>query len=144
MRPTTGPQPYNGPANKAQVNLTTLTPFNMGRTSLTSPTKPKPKKSSLINVKKDHVGPAMQRKENVLHRGIVRVKSDDLGTVTMIEVEQNEKSGKRRTCSPLKDISGLVENVKRKKVEGDVMALSKLMAQELGSVVATGQPCQEQ
>ena len=45
---------------------------------------------------------------------------------------------------PWKDVSGLVENVKRKKVEGDVMALSKLMAQELGSVVAAGQPRQEQ
>ena len=86
----------------------------------------------------------MQRKENVLCRGIVRVKGDDLGTGTMMEVEQNEKSGKRRTCSPLKDISGLVENVKRKKVEGDVMALSKLMAQELGSMMAAGQPRREQ
>ena len=66
----------------------------------------------------------MQRKENVVHRGIVRVKSDDLGMDTMMEVEQNEKSGKCRTRSPLKDISGLVENVKRIKVEGDVMALS--------------------
>ena len=86
----------------------------------------------------------MERKENVLRRGIVRVKSDDLGRGTMIEVEQNEKSGKRRTCSPLKDISGLVENVKRKKVEGDVMALNKLMAQELGSMVAASQPRWEQ
>nr|POE81045.1 hypothetical protein CFP56_61636 [Quercus suber] len=42
--------------------------------------------------------------------------------------KHNEKCGKRRTRSPLKDISGSVENVKRNKVEGDVMALSKLMA----------------
>ena len=86
----------------------------------------------------------MQRKENILRRGIVRVKSDDLEMGTMTKVEQNEKSGKRRTRSPLKDISGLVENVKRKKVEGDVMALSKLMAQELGLMVAAGQPRREQ
>ena len=141
---TPGSQPHNGPANKAQVNFITLLPFIMGLTSPARPTKPKPKKSNQINLRKGRVGPAMQRKENVLCRGIVRVKGDDLGTGTMMEVEQNEKSGKRRTRPPLKDISGLVENVKRKKVDGDVMALRKLMAQELGSVVATGQPCQEQ
>ena len=72
------------------------------------------------------------------------MKSDDLGTGTMMEVEQNEKSGKRRTRSPLKDVSGLVENVKRKKIEGVVMALSKIMAHELGSVMAAGQPRREQ
>ena len=86
----------------------------------------------------------MQRKENVLRRGIVRVNSKDMGTKSMTEVEQNEKRGKHRTRFPLEDILGLVENVKRKKVKGDVMALSKLMAQELGSVVAAGQPRQEQ
>ena len=86
----------------------------------------------------------MQRKENVLRRGIVRVNSKDMGTESMTEVEQNEKSGKHRTRSPLEDILGLVENVKRKKVKGDVMALSKLMAQELGLMVAAGQPHREQ
>ena len=105
MMSTPGSQPHNGPANKAQVNFTTLPPFIMGPTSPASPTKPKLKKSSQINLRKGRVGPAMQRKENVLRRGIVRVKSDDFGTGTMMEVEQNVKSGKRRTRSPLKDIS---------------------------------------
>ena len=86
----------------------------------------------------------MQRKENVLRRGIVRVNSKDMGTKSMTEVEQNEKRGKHRTRFPLEDILGLVENVKRKKVKGDVMALSKLMAQELGLMVAAGQPRREQ
>lgn len=88
--------------------------------------------------------PAMQRNENVLRKGKERVENGGLETGTMMEVVHNEKSGKRRSRSPLKDILGLVENVKRNKVDGDVMALSKLMAQELGSVVTAGQPRLEQ
>ena len=143
MVPPLGPQPLDGPANKVQVNLSTIPKFIMGPTSPTSPTKPKPKKASQVNLRKGQVGPAMQRKENVFRRGIVRVNSKDMGTESM-EVEKNEKCGKRRTRPLLEDMSDLVENVKRKKVEGDVMALSKLMAQELGSVVAAGQPRREQ
>ena len=143
MVPPPGPQPLDGPANKVQVNLSTIPKFIMGPTSPTSPTKPQPKKASQVNLRKGQVGPAMQRKENVLRRGIVRVNSKDMGTESM-EVEKNEKCGKRRTRPLLEDMSDLVENVKRKKVEGDVMALSKLMAQELGSVVAAGQPRREQ
>ena len=52
MTSTLGSQPQNGPANKAQVNFTTLPPFIMGLTSLVSPTKPKPKKSNQINLRK--------------------------------------------------------------------------------------------
>ena len=71
-------------------------------------------------------------------------KSGGLGIGSMMDVEQTEKTGKRRARSPLKIISGTVENVKRYKVEGDVMTLSKLMAQELGSAVAAGQHHREQ
>lgn len=86
----------------------------------------------------------MQRKENNSRRVIEMEKGGGLGIGNMMEVELTEKIGNRITRPPLEDISGSVENVKRTKVEGEVMGLSKLMAQDLGSAAAAGQPCREQ
>ena len=61
-------------------------------------------------------GPNHAKKENNSRRVIEMEKRAGLGISTMMEVEHTEKSGKHRTCSPLKDISGTVENVKRTKV----------------------------
>nr|POE75934.1 hypothetical protein CFP56_58639 [Quercus suber] len=131
-----GPQALNGPATQAQVNLPPLSSFIMGLTSSSCSAKPKLKKCNQATLKKGRVGPTMQRKENNLRRGINMENCSGLGTGTMMDVEQTKKSGKHRARSPLKNLSGNMENVKRNKLEGDVMALSKLMAQELGSVVA--------
>ena len=55
-------------------------------------------------------------------------ESGDLGTGNMMEFELIDQSGKRRPRPPLEDIWSIEENLKRTRVEGEVMALSKLMA----------------
>ena len=108
-----GPQGLTGLANQAQVISPPLSPFNMGQTSPANTTKPKLKKHNQASLKKGRVGLAMQRKENNPRRGIEMEKSGGLGIGSMMDVEQTEKTGKRRARSPLKIISGTMENVKR-------------------------------
>ena len=86
----------------------------------------------------------MQGKENSSCSVTTVKESGDLGTGNMMEFELIDQSGKRRSRPPLEDISSIVENVKRTWVGREVMALGKLMAQELGSAAAAGQPHQEQ
>lgn len=63
----------------------------------------------------------------------------------MVEVtEDNEIGLKRKIFSPLKEIVLEEDARKKQKIDVEVMTLSKLMAQELGSVVAIGQPRREQ
>ena len=58
----------------------------------------------------------------------------------MVEVRKdNEVGSKRKLRSPMKEIV-LEEDVgKKQKIDGEVLVLSKLMVQQLGSAVATGQ-----
>ena len=58
----------------------------------------------------------------------------------MVEVRKDYEVGsKRKLRSPMKEIV-LEEDVgKKQKIDGEVLVLSKLMAQQLGLAVATGQ-----
>ena len=58
--------------------------------------------------------------------------------------EVNEGSLKRKICLPLDEISMREEVGKKQKIEGKVQALSKIMATQLGSAAAAGQPRREQ
>ena len=62
-----------------------------------------------------------------------------------MEVTDNKEVGpKRKLRSPLKENLMDVDVGKKQKIEGQVLVLSKLMAQQLGSAVATRQPRREQ
>ena len=63
----------------------------------------------------------------------------------MVEVTDNKDGGpKRKLRSPLKENLMEVDMGKKQKIEGEVPVLSKLMAQQLGSAAAAGQPRREQ
>lgn len=64
--------------------------------------------------------------------------------VTSMDVEANKVGVKRKERMPLKEISVNEETGKKLKLDGEVMALGKIMAQHLGSALAARQPCQEQ
>ena len=51
---------------------------------------------------------------------------------------------KRKLRSPLKEILMEEDMGKKQKIDREVLVLSKLMAQQLGLAVATGQPSREQ
>ena len=53
----------------------------------------------------------------------------------------NDIGPKRKLCSPLKEIVMEEDMGKKQKIEGEVLVLSKLMAQQLGLAVAARQPC---
>ena len=74
------------------------------------------------------MGLSMQGKENISHSVTEVKESGDLGTGNMMEFELIDQSGKRRPRPPLEDIWSIEEKLKRTRVEGEVMALSKLMA----------------
>lgn len=56
----------------------------------------------------------------------------------------NDVELKRKLRSPLKEIVMEEDVGKKQKIEGEVLVLNKLMAQQLGSAVAAGQPRWEQ
>ena len=62
-----------------------------------------------------------------------------------MEVTDNKDGGpKRKLHSPLKEILMEVDVGKKQKIQGEVLMLSKLMAQKLGSAAAIGQPHRKQ
>lgn len=75
-------------------------------------------------------------------------RGDEYGVEVVHEkvkvTNDNEVGPKRKIGAPLTKIS-LEEDVgKKQKIEGEVFVLTKLMAQQLGSAAAVGQPRQEQ
>nr|POE88689.1 hypothetical protein CFP56_63681 [Quercus suber] len=72
-----------------------------------------------------------------LHRE--KIKED-----TSMEVEASDVGVKRKERIPLEDISADEESGKKQKLEGEVMALGKIMAKHLGSALAADQPRREQ
>lgn len=58
------------------------------------------------------------------------------GNATLMEGEANDVGTKRKERIPLEETSVNDETGKKKKLDGEVMALAKIMAQHLGSVMA--------
>lgn len=83
-------------------------------------------------------------KENKLHGAQGHVHGKEKENVTSIEVEANDVGTKRKECIPLKETLVNDETVKKRKLDGEVMTLGKIMAQHLGSALAARQPRREQ
>ena len=76
---------------------------------------------------------------------IQRDAYEEDGAQDLMEVTDNKEVGlKRKLRSPLKENLMDVDAGKKQKIEGQVLVLSKLMAQQLGLAVATRQPRREQ
>ena len=94
--------------------------------------------------KKKKAGRISVGKKNIIGgaRGQVhgKKKEDD----TLMDVEANEVEVKRKERIPFEEISVNDETKKKQKMEGEVMALGKIMAQHLGLALAAGLPRREQ
>ena len=94
--------------------------------------------------KKNKVGRNSVRKENSAGRAQGQVHGEKKEDDKTMEVEANDVWVKRKERIPLGEILVDNENGKKQKMEGEVMALGKIMVQHLGSALAAGQPCREQ
>nr|POE52498.1 hypothetical protein CFP56_35025 [Quercus suber] len=83
-------------------------------------------------------------KENAWKKGRDTNKGDVEVNEMMMKSEDDEVGSKRKSRLPLVDITMEEEAVKKQKMEGEVLTLSKIMATQLGSAVAAGQPRREQ
>nr|POE81447.1 hypothetical protein CFP56_05945 [Quercus suber] len=83
-------------------------------------------------------------KENAWKKGRDTNKGDVEVNEMMMKSEDDEMGSKRKSRLPLVDITMEEEAVKKQKMEGEVWTLSKIMATQLGSAVAAGQPRREQ
>lgn len=105
---------------------------------------PKPQRDYNNRIKK---GPTQKNKKGGRNsvgkeNNVVHGKKKD--EVTSIDVEANDVGIKRKERIPVEDISADEENGKKQKLEGEVMALGKIIAKHLGSALAARQPGQEQ
>ena len=84
------------------------------------------------------------RKENNAGGARGQVHGEKKNDDTSMDVESKEVGAKRKERILLEEISMDDEIGKNQKLDGEVMALGKIMAQHLGSALAVGQPCREQ
>lgn len=78
----------------------------------------------------------MDEAGNVIH-------GEDTNMDIVMGVEDNEVGVKGWGRTPLKEILDNERTGKKPKVEGKVLTLSKLLAQQLGAAAAIGQPRRE-
>lgn len=77
-------------------------------------------------------------KENKTGRTQRQVHGEKKGGETPMDVEAKAVGGKQKERIPLEEIPADEEFGKKQKMEGEVMALGKIMAQHLGPVLAAG------
>lgn len=94
--------------------------------------------------KKPHAYAIKSGKENVGLGSSNLQKENAMEEVSRMEVEEVNVGLKRKTRAPLVEVVHNIEFGKRPKLGEEVVAFGKLLATQMGSVVATGQPCQEQ
>ena len=104
----------------------------------------KMRKSRSPTQKKNKKGSNVTGKENAWPEGWGKNKRTDEPTKKVMNSEINEGSLKRKIRLPLDEILMREEVGKKQKIEGEVQALSKIMATQLGSAAAAGQPRREQ
>ena len=118
--------------------------FKTGLSSQKSKGDIKTRKSKTSVQKKAKLGDNLVDKEN---------KKEDVGNgiqeedneMDIVEGFDTEEVGrKRRIRTPLQEIPDNGVTGKKIKVEGEVLTLSKLLAQQLGAAAAVGQPRREQ
>ena len=102
------------------------------------------RKSRSPTQKKNKIGSNVTGKENAWREGWGKNKRTDEPTKKVMNSESNEGSLKRKIRLPLDEILMREEVGKKQKIEGEVQALSKIMATQLGSAAAARQPRREQ
>ena len=83
-------------------------------------------------------------KENAWKGARVMNKRDEELTNKVMSFEDNEVRLKRKIRAPLEEIPMGEKAGEKQKIEGEVLALSKIIVTQLGSATAAGQPRQEQ
>ena len=86
----------------------------------------------------------MVGKENNAWGARGQIHGEEKVNVTSMEVDANDVGAKRKEHIPLEEILVNDETSKKLKLDGEAMALGKIMAQHLGSALVAWQPCREQ
>ena len=100
-------------------------------------------------------GVRAQTKESLMHMqpSLERKTWDCMSTlqkehakedVCRMEVEEGDVGPKRKIRAPLSEVGDNMEARKKLKLNEEVVALGKLMAKQMGSAVAAGQPRRDQ
>ena len=118
--------------------------FSIGPHNPSQPCETKMRRSRSPTQKKNKKGSNVTGKENAWTEGWGINKRNDEPTKKVMNSKVNEGSLKRKIRLPLDEISMGEEVGKKQKIEGEVQALSKIMATQLGSAAAAGQPRREQ